>query len=621
MLPRSLTYENAIRQPSRSFTTRLLVDNVGIIEDAIERVELHEISASGDAITIGDFCTNKIEVSMFNRRKEGTAPVRVNSTVNVQFGLELGEESIEWVNCGSYRIPEDEFEADDYRITFTAYDRSYWFNVPYEPSVSFPASFESVVSDLARQCSVTVETYDVPSHTIEGIPDNVTCKEMFGYLGAVMGKNVRINRNGNLEFYWYTDTTHTIDKSQIYMNTVKTEGTNTTCIQSVTVHNGEQSFSTGTGVGIVVENPYITPEILETIASHILSTYYERGELKWQGDPSITPYDIISVADVTNENDNVYVRMILTENITVLTGMNAKSKSKGQLKEDVAMSMSPTEIKIQRMYNTLVSSFKNTTETILGHNGGHFVVETDSEGHPRGWTVMDTPALTDSTKLWRMTMGGMGFSEDGGKTFKNIAFDMDGNFNANAITTGVLQGETFEFNLDEGTIKLGVRDEDGVISKPALFVNALGELEIGQIATEFERMHSHDVVKSNTAPDNKDVLWCDTKTNPPLLKQYNTSTSKWEEVVDTEQITKWARFENGVLSLGQSDSPFTMKLDNQELGFYNNDVKMSYFSSRRMHITNASIDETLDIHNQIRFMYMKSSTNEGVGIVPIVQGG
>ena len=142
------------------------------------------------------------------------------------------------------------------------------------------------------------------------------------------------------------------------------------------------------------------------------------------------------------------------------------------------MNQSPTEIKINKLYGTLTDAFKNTTDKILGNQGGYFKIDVNENGFPSGWSIMNTPELRDDTCLWKFTSGGLGYSENGGKTFKNIAFDLDGNFNANAITTGVLQGEMFELDLQSGVIRIGKRDDDGEISNPSFYLNENGELKI-----------------------------------------------------------------------------------------------------------------------------------------------
>ena len=117
-------------------------------------------------------------------------------------------------------------------------------------------------------------------------------------------------------------------------------------------------------------------------------------------------------------------------------GLSSEIECSGKVENDVVMkTSSPTEIKLNKLYNTLTDAFKNSTETILGHHGGNLVIDLNDDSKPSGWTIMDTPTLESYTKLWKMSKGGLGYSEDGGKTFKKIAFDLNGNFNADIINT------------------------------------------------------------------------------------------------------------------------------------------------------------------------------------------
>ena len=36
-------------------------------------------------------------------------------------------------------------------------------------------------------------------------PMEVSCKEMLCYMASLMGQNIRMNRENQLEFFWYQD--------------------------------------------------------------------------------------------------------------------------------------------------------------------------------------------------------------------------------------------------------------------------------------------------------------------------------------------------------------------------------------------------------------------------------
>ena len=92
------------------------------------------------------------------------------------------------------------------------------------------------------------------------------------------------------------------------------------------------------------------------------------------------------------------------------------------------------------------------------------------------------------------------------------------------------------------------------------------------------------------------------------MKQTESSftmmTSEIKEITDEmtgmatkEEIQKWARYSNGVLILGESDSPFSVRLSTTELGFYENDNKVAYLSNQQLHISQAVVMDKINVGN------------------------
>lgn len=79
-------------------------------------------------------------------------------------------------------------------------------------------------------------------------------------------------------------------------------------------------------------------------------------------------------------------------------------------------------------------------------------------------------------------------------------------------------------------------------------------------------------------------------------------TSSVKSMTDTltgmatkQEISQWARFQNGVLELGASNSPFAVKLSNTELGFYQNGSRIAYLSNQQLNIEYAIVMTKLNI--------------------------
>lgn len=66
-------------------------------------------------------------------------------------------------------------------------------------------------------------------------------------------------------------------------------------------------------------------------------------------------------------------------------------------------------------------------------------------------------------------------------------------------------------------------------------------------------------------------------------------------VTTKEEISKWARFKDGVLELGASDSPFAVKLSNTELGFYQSGSRIAYLSNQQLNISQAVVMKRINL--------------------------
>ena len=69
--------------------------------------------------------------------------------------------------------------------------------------------------------------------------------------------------------------------------------------------------------------------------------------------------------------------------------------------------------------------------------------------------------------------------------------------------------------------------------------------------------------------------------------------SKWRELLT------YIRFSSEGIEIGKSDNPIVMKLDNDDLAFYQNGVKVAYISDNKLEITDAQVNKLLRIGNYV----------------------
>lgn len=459
-------FNSSVTAQDRVINAKVIFNGTTELINEVISVVLDEISCSESTLKIGEINTNKATVKF--KMPDNKIPLK-NSTVKIYSGV-----NGVYVCKGTYYTAEIDKSDNSDIVTVTAYDSSYRLNKTYEPSIEYPNSLSNVINDICSQCNILHDIKNIPDITIDGYIDNITCKQFLGYMMGLMGCNGTINPDDKLIAYWYKDCGIEITYDLQFMNGFNRTTDEDIVINSLTSGDSENVLVAGNGFGITFENPYMKQEILDSIFERIKGFTYTPCTVEWRGNPALEITDIVKVEDKNGVLHNV----LLSEHTIVLTGMKSSITCKGETEIDTVMNQSPTDIKLNKLYATLTNAFKNTTDKILGNQGGYYRIDMNDEGFPSGWTIMNTPELRDDTHLWRFTAGGLGYSEDGGKTFENLAFDLDGNFNANVITTGILQGEMFELDLQTGVIKIGKRDSEGEISNPSFYLNEKGELTI-----------------------------------------------------------------------------------------------------------------------------------------------
>lgn len=486
MIETTKEYQEAIIQPSREIRAKAKFNGVTLLDDnKVISVSLEEISNSEDTLKIGELNSSKSTLKFV--MPDEKIPLKGGS-FSIASGLLVNDE-FEFIDKGTFYIDEIEDSVDTNIVTVIGYDSVYRMNVEYVPNITYPALLKDVIDDICKQCNITHAITEIPDMTIDSYIEGTTCRVFMGYCLGLMGKNGRMNTEDKLVAYWYNDSGFKITWDNQFQGGFKRTTDEDIVINSLTSGTSENTLTSGSGYGITFENPYMTQEILDEIYERVKGFTYTPSNIEWRGNPSLEIDDVVQAEDKEGNFHNV----IFSEHTLNVTGMRSTVTCKGSLSEIVMDDNSPTKVALKKLYNTLTNAFKETTENILGHNGGYYTVDLNEEGFPSGWTIMNTPTLRDDTKLWKMTAGGLGYSEDGGKTFKNIAFDLEGNFNANVINTGAINGEMFSFDLNTGVIKVGKRDANGEISDPTLYVNELGELRIKAIEKIEEELGGLDL--------------------------------------------------------------------------------------------------------------------------------
>ena len=416
---------------------------------------------SSDGISIGSSCSGRCKIRIYKPDE----PLRLSGGYFVPYiGIYTGggdtsavagvavagkavvgtsggsAEGVEYVPLGRYYIPADGIEDLKHSWDITGYDQMASLTEQYTPQIEFPATPDAMLTDLCAQSGLTAPTVTFPDMTIESVFDG-TIRQQLGWLAGLCGQSAHFDRDGNLVFKWYENTTFQVSREQQYMSGLTRTSDGLYTVSSLTTGTEDEPITSGTGLGITSTNPYMNQAVADLILPEV-ETSYTPCDVKWRGDPSVEVGDIVQVEGDTGEWLDV---CIMEQEIHLYGGLSSTMHSYAPQDADYAME-SPTEQRIKRAYEGLTKAMQNATQKIIGAKGGYYELTLDEQGFPVGWTLRDTPTITPNTRMWIMSTGGLGFSKDGGNTISGVALTMDGEINANVITAGQMSAERVTVN-------------------------------------------------------------------------------------------------------------------------------------------------------------------------------
>lgn len=119
---------------------------------------------------------------------------------------------------------------------------------------------------------------------------------------------------------------------------------------------------------------------------------------------------------------------------------------------------------LPKAHNILKEAQENATHIMNMATTGYITITRDEHGSDTLY-ISNVRDYTKADKLWKWNMNGLGYSNDGGKTF-GLAITMDGAIVADYITAGVLNGNVLRvgvirdynsnviLDLDKGTLTM-----------------------------------------------------------------------------------------------------------------------------------------------------------------------
>ena len=459
----SESYASKIIADDRSFAIRLTFNSSTVLTGAtIQNVTLDEVINSGDVLSIGCACSNKLTVNLIN------TPSNIaydGAKFTAEVGLLISDRPVtyEWVPLGMFYVTEAETKNDFKNLTLTAYDGFCKMTDKYNATVPAETTLQAVYNDLKTQlyenCGITLKARTLPQYAIANFPYlDITYTQAVAYVAGCLGTNARFNRNGELEMVWYTDSTVEISRKLQYMSGFTRTTEKILTVTSIATGTSENPIVRGEGTNgteITFENPFITAKMADDVFANVNNFTYTPCSIKWRGNPAIQTGDMVQAIDGKGVPHNV---LVMSQSVKVGGCCNAtiECAGKGETTSQFSNKFEPVGQKIERMYSNLEKAILDATNAITGNSGGYVELrDSDGDGYPDEILIMDSITVESSTKCWRWNKAGLGYAEkEAGNAYEEGSFrtaiTADGQISADFITTGKLSAERIAVESYDG---------------------------------------------------------------------------------------------------------------------------------------------------------------------------
>ena len=479
MIPVSTTYDNLITKGAK-YEWRI---QNGTSVFGIDKIIGGTLATTlFEQLSIGNVISTQLDLSLRSVTVDATKPLVLQFRAN--FGD--GAETSTWYTKGTYYI--DTIEASPYsEITkILAFDALIKASVTHQKSGTWqPITAYNLANSIAVYCGISLETATatlLQSNPITlsaspNIGDNGTTKaEMLSCVAALYGGSFVVNNANKLELIQLNpnpadvaavnDAVRDFDASPA--ETIKrvrmwTDDTTAYLMPSpyLQTQAGTPIF-TQAGQYIYVNASSVAPE-WEAIGGRVLDVslpFYGNMDTAQRiydlvKDKSFIPYttnrafvdpkyevgDGINVKDITSiiANQILDVTPLAPSQVNLQKEEVVKSTFERNVQFNLAKHGAQIDLNTQAI-EAIPDEIERATTLITGGYGGYVKWTYLADGTPSELLFMDSPEEATATNILRINRNGIGFSTDGGATYRN-AWTIDGRLNADFIKTGTINAD------------------------------------------------------------------------------------------------------------------------------------------------------------------------------------
>lgn len=454
---------------------------------------------------------------------------------------DLANGTIERLQEGVFTVIDSVTPGDI--IELTAQDNMYKADIKFKSTISYPTRALLLLQEICTVCGLSLASISDLAHIsfqINSAPNNVTARQVLGYIAQIMGGNALILPNGQLKIQRYKK--EDIAKMSIisggnladniadyisggkFGETVKDvisgEELNeslqfhilNTCINEPTIATDDiiitglttevavegsssekQTITYGTeGYMLNINNPLIKGREkagLEVIGKVVIGISTRPFSGDFSPNPTIEYMDSVYIVD---RKDNIYQSIVSSHTFTYLGNSSVSNNTPSNEKKNATYQSNASNIyrKAQEYIEQNKTEWEKTAEILNNESQNASGLFQTTQTNPDGSTIYflhDKKTLEESQVVIKVTSQAIGISTDGGNTYPT-GITVDGD----AIVS-ILQSVGINADwINTGTLKVGGKDNgNGLIQ----VYDKNGDL-LGKINNEGLTIKSGGVVKS-----------------------------------------------------------------------------------------------------------------------------
>lgn len=253
-----------------------------------------------------------------------------------------------WSNIGTFILENATGQEQQTLITLKGSDAlANLALTTFTDGLTYPKTLAQILTEACTQAGITPKstafTNSTVSILVKPVWGDVTCRDIIGYIACCAAGFARIDRDGRLEIVSFDDTSdYAVDVSRY--KTLEHQAVfgpfNALSVYEFGAPNGTGATRIATDIDIVdtelnsiavQSNPILgynlatTSTIMTEMLASLAGLTFVGGSILWQGDPSLTTGDCVTVTDLSSDD---YIILVLNQSLKLGNGFEMTSGNK-----------------------------------------------------------------------------------------------------------------------------------------------------------------------------------------------------------------------------------------------------------------------------------------------------